>query len=272
MYPIFKNFIFDAINNSGVITGSIKSLAEQVFYIDKYIGDTSGLDLSTGLTQIFYQLALLLLVIKFSKSGFETYITWTGGDPDSDPMAMLQRTVKAVVMIVAFPMLYQIFARVCTGVLYEILNSMNSKFLYEENFVKSLIEAGMGPFAVLFFFIGALVLYFQMLARGVQMWIMQIGFPLACVGLIESDNGVFAPFMMTFFKAGITTIIQLSLLSLSYILMATGDFAIGFSALAAGITTPALLQQFMVHAGNANLSGKALTIARVTEVAVRSVK
>lgn len=54
--------------------------------------------------------------------------------------------------------------------------------------------------------------------------------------------------------------------------MATGDFAIGFGALAAGISTPVLLQQFMVHAGNANLSGKALTIARVTEVAVRSVK
>lgn len=31
MYTIFKNFIYDSVNNSGVITGSIKNLAEQVF-------------------------------------------------------------------------------------------------------------------------------------------------------------------------------------------------------------------------------------------------
>jgi|LGOV01.1.fsa_nt_gb hypothetical protein len=272
MYPIFENFIFDSINNSGIITGTIKNLAEQVFYIDQWMSDASGLDLAKGITPIFNQLALLLLVIKFTKSGFETYVTWTGGDPDSDPMAMLQRTVKAFVMIVAFPMLYQIFARVCTGVLYEIINTMNSDFLNTENFVKSLIEAQMGPFAVSFFFIGSLIMYFQMLGRGIQMWIMQIGFPLACVGLIDSDNGVYAPFVMTFFKAGMTTIVQLSLLSLAYVLMAGGDIFIGFGTLAAGISIPALLQQFMVHSGNSNLSGKALTVARVTEVVVRSVK
>ncbi|KNZ42408.1 conjugal transfer protein TrbL family protein [Acetobacterium bakii] len=272
MYSIFKNFIFDAVNNSGIVTGSIKTLAEHVFYIEQWIGDASGLDFTASLTHIFYQLALLLLAIKFTKNGFETYITWTGGDPDSDPWAMLQRTVKAVVLIVAFPVLYDIFARVCTGVLYEILNSMNTKFLFDDNFSKTLTEANIGPFALGIFYIGVLVLYFQMVGRGIQMWMMQIGFPLACVGLIESDNGVFAPFMMTFFKAGVTTVVQLSLLSLSYILMATGDFIIGFGTLTAGIATPALLQQFMVHSGNANLSGKALTIARVTEVAVRAVK
>ncbi len=45
--------------------------------------------------------------------------------------------------------------------------------------------------AGLIFVICWLILYFSFMARGIEMMVMQIGVPLACVGLLDNDKGVF---------------------------------------------------------------------------------
>lgn len=42
------------------------------------------------------------------------------------------------------------------------------------------------------------------------MMVMQIGVPLACVGLLDNDKGVFRAYINQFVKAFVTTIVQIS--------------------------------------------------------------
>jgi len=43
----------------------------------------------------------------------------------------------------------------------------------------------------LIFFICFFILYIQFLTRGLEILILRVGVPLACVGLMDNDNGVF---------------------------------------------------------------------------------
>ena len=45
----------------------------------------------------------------------------------------------------------------------------------------------------LVFVIVYFILYFQFLMRGLEILILRVGMPLACVGLIDNDKGVFKP-------------------------------------------------------------------------------
>lgn len=282
MFSIFEAFIKEFIKNSNMFAetptgkmqmGSLKFLSDNVFYLEKWIGDNSKLNFFAGISTILYSLAIWLLILKFTKKGFETHITWTDGDADADPFAMLIRFVKAIVLMIAFPVLYDFFARICTGVLMALLNSVSDELSWAHGMANIIDTMSCGIVVLLIFYIGNIVLYFQLLMRGVEIYIMRIGFPLACIGLLESDNGAFAPYMMTFFQCAITTVLQLTLMQISFALMFTGDTIISLAILITAISTPKFLQQFMVpNHGGGNLSGKIYSAVRIVDVVRSAVK
>ena len=63
----------------------------------------------------------------------------------------------------------------------------------------------------LVFVIVYFILYFQFLMRGLEILILRVGIPLACVGLIDNDKGVFKPYMSKFFQSALSVVIQVSL-------------------------------------------------------------
>lgn len=282
MFSIFEAFIKELVKNSNMFAetsagkiqmGALQFLSDNVFYLENWIGDGSKMNFFTGISNILYSLAIWLLILKFTKKGFETHITWTDGDADADPFAMFIRFVKAIVLMIAFPVLYDFFARICTGVLAALLGSVTGELAWADGMTNIIETMSTGMVALLIFWIGNIVLYFQLLMRGVEIYIMRIGFPLACIGLLESDNGAFAPYMMTFFQCAVTTVVQLTLMQVSFSLMFTGDTIISLAILITAISTPKLLQQFMVPTGGgANLSGKMYSAVRIVDVVRSAVK
>lgn len=276
MTDIFMDFLSGFIENGNSAfssnLSSIKTLAENVFYIDQWIGDTTQMDFFSGMTMVVYEIAIYLLILKFLRNGFETYIAGTGGDPDASPMAMVARFVKAIVLAISFPVLYEFFARICITFLNAMLDSGSLPLSDKSNLLTQISTASTSSIANFIYWVGFLILYFQLLKRGAELLILRLSFPIACVGLLESDNGAYAPFIMMIFKTGITTITQIVLFQLSYTMISSYDVVIGLVFLGLAISAPKFLQQFMVPSSGGNGVGKALSIARVSEVAVRAIK
>jgi hypothetical protein len=121
-----------------------------------------------------------------------------------------------------------------------------------------------------------LLLYFQFIKRGIEILVMRIGAPLACVGLVDSDKGVFSPFMKKFFMNAATVLTQVVLVKLSIIiLIVKGDaFGIIFSIAAAmtAAATPKFLNEFMlIHGGGASISNTMYHVSRLAQMAKAAV-
>ena len=84
------------------------------------------------------------------------------------------------------------------------------------------------------------------------MMVMQIGVPLACVGLLDNDKGVFRAYINQFVKAFVTTIVQIMLckIGLSLMLNATiisaSNIFWGIACMIAAISMPKILREFLV--------------------------
>ena len=274
MYDIFGEFIKKLFEYSGIKLDFVLSeLVEMVFYIANYMGDTTGVTLFTSLETLFYGFGLWLLILKFLKKGFETYVVGTEGDPDSDPMAFLFQFIKALILILCFPFIYEMLARITIGfgaVIIDNIGTSGASWLDEGSVVGVIDYFGDNVVAGIVSVIGLILLYFQILMRGAEMYVLRLGFYLACAGIVESDNGAFAPYMMMFLKCAVTTLAQVSLLQLSITLLSSDVMMMGWAFLFLAISAPKFLQQFMVPTGGGgSIMGKVASGVRIADVVSR---
>jgi len=96
-----------------------------------------------------------------------------------------------------------------------------------------------------------LILWMQFMMRGVEMMVMRVGMPIACTGLIDSDKGVFAPYMKKFFMNAATVLIQICLIKLSLTVMIMGNPFYSLAIAFVAMRTPKFLQEFMMNMGGA---------------------
>lgn len=101
------------------------------------------------------------------------------------------------------------------------------------------------------------------------MLILRLGVPIACVGLIDSDNGVFAPYIKMFIQNSVTVVIQLAMIKLGFGVVANGNIFFGIACMIMGIKTPQFLQQFMIGLGQGNLSSNMMTINQMASMVSR---
>lgn len=78
-----------------------------------------------------------------------------------------------------------------------------------------LVTAVFGLIFIVCFFI----LFFQFLMRGPEMFILRIGIPLACAGLLDNDKGVFRVYAQRFTQSMLAVVIQIALAKLGVGLM-----------------------------------------------------
>ena len=243
------------VNN--ILTG----LVPMALNAENFMSTLSGNNGFNQVFSIFFALGISLIVLKFLKKGFETYVLWTEGDADADPLLLLTNFFKALAVAVSFPVLY--------GWLVEIVNEMTNKLLsaigtgMQEDFstlISGIASAGLFTAIVsLVFFIVFFFLYVQFLMRGLEMLILRIGLPVACVGLLDSDKGVFRTYMQKFFQSTFSIIIQIALAKLGVGLMLNAHVFWGLAAVMLSVRTPKFLQEFMITSGG-NPSGAMGTV------------
>ena len=254
---ILLKLITKFIEGAGeVINGLLIGLTEKVFYAERGFTQSFGVGAVMNFDHVYrfiLDFAISLLILKFLKKGFDIYVGWYEGDKDSDPAGLVVNFARAMVTLLSFRFLYDVL----TGVVQEFLEGALFTLLSLEvpadlsDAILNLSNAGLfWAFAGLALVICYIILWLKFLVLGVEMFIIRLGFPIACVGLLDSDKGVFAPYLKKLFIICLTAVIQIFLLRLSLIQTGAGHMLWGLATCFAAMKAPRMLQEFMYSYGN----------------------
>ena len=262
---LLTDFFKDAFPIADVLFSQLINI---VFWVENHISDGSIFQntiMDSTRSQIFFDklfevttsFGIALLIFKFLKKIFDTYILGSDGDSTVSIENTLIGFCKGLVIIFSFTWLYEVFVNISVEFINEILDAVglvtvtSLMEIFEHFFLGGGIFMMLG---LLVFFICYLLLIFQFIKRGLEMLILRLGIPLACVGLIDSDNGVFAPYVKLFIQNSVTIIIQLAMIKLGFGVTANGNIFFGIGAMIMGIKTPQFLQQFMLGVGGSGIN------------------
>jgi len=236
-------------------------------YMDTLLG-TSGI---SGIFDIFFAFGISLIILKFLKKGFERYILWTEGDADTEPIILLTGFFKALAVGICFPTLYGWLAEIVSDLSNELI-TMISKDMATDfgSIITGITSAGIFTGIVsIIFFICFFMLYIQFLTRGLEILILRIGLPLACVGLMDNDNGIFRSYIQKFFQSTMAVLVQIVLAKLGVALMLNTHVFWGLAALLLALRTPKFLQEFLIVSGGQGGGGmmnKVYSTARIYQM------
>lgn len=246
-----------AILNGAVafIDQMLSDLVPMTLHADHYMIGVGGGSMVNVLFEILLGFGVSLIILKFLKKGFECYVMWTDGDPDSEPVYLVTRFIQAVAVAVCFPVLYEWMADITTGLTDELLSAIGVSTDYDwQAWVNGLSSAGIVTAIFgLVFVISYFLLYFQFLMRGLEIMILRIGMPIACVGLLDNDKGVFRNYMMKFFQSAFSVMVQIALCKLGIGMMMNLSMFWGIACIVLAIKTPRFLSEFMVPTGGSSV-------------------
>lgn len=155
-------------------------------------------------------------------------------------------------MAVCFPVLYGWLADITGNLTDELLAAIGVSTDYNwKAWTKGISSAGIVTAILgLVFVIAYFMLYFQFLMRGLEILILRVGMPLACVGLLDNDKGVFKNYTMKFFQSMVSVVVQVALCKLGIGMMMNigGNMNVfwGTACIVLAIRTPRFLAEFMV--------------------------
>ncbi len=259
MYPVAELLMNNMLSSS--------------FHLNSALLQRYGIDVVGQLRSTLYIIGGSLLILKFLLKGFNVYGLWRDGDPDANPLQYTINFIYAIAAMGVFPFIYNYFIEITNELLDEIIVKIDSVTVL--NYLDKIIDMLMGDIftaiAMLVCFAMVVLLAVKVVGRGFEMIVLQIGFPLACVGLLDNDKGVFKSYCMQIIKSILTVIVQIFLGKLSFILImktANGDPVTCIWAIACMYTalqTPKVLSEFMIPSGG----GSGSTIMSTAHTATR---
>lgn len=277
------------------IQSNVSNLASDGLNVIQYLDDMFKVNISGGLSSVFMGVGTSLLMLGFIKKGFETYISYTDGDPDSNPLHLLVLFGKALIVLLCFDTVYNWIVSVITSLssqaLTTIRNASNTnwtdwaKAMYVQDNGANIL----GGVLVLIFCVIYYVAYFSVVKNGVEIFILKLGMPVACVGLLNADKGIFKNYMMSFIKAFVTILVKMILLQISVSIITVSasiggarqddlftkcfGLLIGIACASLALSTPKLLAEFMVpSSGGGSVVNKAYYTANAASKVINAVK
>ncbi|HAN44705.1 MAG TPA: hypothetical protein DCP97_04870 [Ruminococcaceae bacterium] len=249
---------------------TLTEILKVVMYAENSFSDVMTQDKINRLTLFIYGFGVSLIIIKTLKKGFFVYILWRDGDADSSPIEMTKGALLGTAYALVFPTAYKWFADIFIFFCSNVLNIVASDdtTIKLQNLIVVLFDKGIIIIALTFVYaICILILWIQLAKRGIEMFILRMGFPIACVGLVDSDSGVFKPYIKTFLQTAFTTIIQMFSMYVSYLLMINLDFSenaafilvkviFSLAFLLLAFSAPKLMQSLLIPTGGDGIGNK----------------
>ncbi|OME30039.1 conjugal transfer protein TrbL family protein [Paenibacillus sp. FSL E2-0274] len=252
MEKIILLLIIALLNGSLVYIDSLlKDIIPISLYAEKYMTLTTGANLLEDLYDIVFSFGVALMILKFLKKGFEIYVLWTDGDPDEEPLFLLTNFFRSMAVAICFPTIYTWLAQIVEDLSNQLLGAIGQSTNYDwQMWVNALESAGLVTAVFgLIFVVCFFILYFQFLMRGLEMFILRVGIPLACVGLLDNDKGVFRAYAQKFMQSMLAVVIQIALAKLGVGLMLQNHVFWGMACMMLAIRTPRFLSDFLITTG-----------------------
>ena len=213
-------------------------------------------------------MAVSMIVLKFLKKGFETYVLWTDGDPDTDPLLLTTNFFKALAMAMVFPVLYGYLADITQWMSDQVREVCGISSSYQLLDPASLISTGLfNIISVLVAIIMLIVLYLQFGKRGIEMFVLRLAYAIGCVGLIDSDKAMYKAMTQKLYQCCATIVVQVGLSQLALSVIVSGHPIIGIFIVSAALSTPKFLQEFMVPSGSGVNANTIYQVSRMYQMA-----
>jgi len=226
-------------------------------YAEQYMSTLAGVDLAQTMFDIIFGFGVSLIILKFLKKGFETYVLWTDGDADEEPLSLLTNFFKAMAVAICFPTIYGWLGQIVEELTDQLLAAIGAATSYDwAAWVSGISSLGLVTAIFgLVFIICYFLLYFQFLMRGLEIMILRVGVPIACAGLLDNDKGVFKAYSQKFIQSTLAVVIQISLAKLGVGLMLNMHVFWGVACMILAIKTPKFLGDFLISTGGGGGGG-----------------
>lgn len=259
-----SGLLSDSINDAlGVFDKALGNIVDVALNAEQYMKSSMGLDFDK-VYQMAYIYAIYLIVLKFVKKGFNTYVLWDNGDADMDPFILFTSFCKAIIVAVSFETLYDYVMIIASEIINKILNSFNTADINLTS-KASLLKAAIAGFlnngiilliiAVIYIFL-YVKLYIEFIKRGLELFILKKFVPFACTGMLDSDEGVFRPYVKKFIQEILSVLFQVFMLKISLICMINGHFFWGIAAISSSLKTPQFLSEFIMMSQGSGMTTK----------------
>ena len=271
MEGILTGLISNVIGGADtVINSAFNGLIDMCFNSENYISSNFGstvIDFSQ-LKALILTLAISLIVLKFLKKGFDMYIMWTDGEADTPPLTYIVYFIRAIAMAVSFSILYDWVVQIAKSFGETMLQTMNmADNISLTTTIANIATSGLfNSIVALIGLILLFVLYIQFLMRALEMFVLKLGFPLACVGLVNPDGGVFKSYSEKLIKSILTILVQIILCKIAIVLLINVKMLFGIAAIILAIKTPKFLQEFMLGGGTGGISNVIVTTSKTMEL------
>lgn len=181
--------------------------------------------------------------------------------------------VRSIVVALSFEVLFNSVIEIAEMFGNQLLNALSLDLMlpdwgYVVEFcMTSLFSSLTGVIAIILF----VVLYVQFLVKGVEILVLRLGFPLACVGLLESNSGIFQSYSQKMFKSVLTVIVQIILCKLGLALVFAGHWFYAIAVVMMALKTPSFLQEFMLTGNSGGMGAIVMNTSKTIELS-RQVK
>lgn len=156
------------------LSGVYTSMFYLAFAIEIAFRDISTNFNIAGLYNAIYVIAIAVLIMFFVKKMIETYMTWSNGDPDENPLNVLLGFIKAMIIMISFGFIYTKFVDIFFDVYNNLLEGMTGSVAAVTPKYESLGLNVFGAFLYLIVAVQLVLLYFQFLTRGFEMLILRL--------------------------------------------------------------------------------------------------
>lgn len=181
--------------------------------------------------------------------------------------------IRAIVVALSFDFLFGLVVEIAETLGNELLDSLSLQLMLSEwgYVIEFAMTSLFTAITVLIAIILFIILYVQFLVRGVEIFILKLGFPLASIGLIESNSGIFQSYSQKLFKSVLTVIIQIILCKIGLALIFTSHWFYAIATVIMAIKTPSFLQEFMLTGNSGGISAVIMNTSKTIELS-RQVK
>jgi len=271
MTDLLTDLIVDLLGSvDGAINSAFNGLMNTCFNAEYELTHMLGTQVISleSLKTLIFSFALSLIILKFIKKGFDIYILWTEGEADTPPLTFVVYFIRAVVVLLCSPILYDWLVDVVQSFGQSMLVALNISETMDITGTIANIASG-GIFTAIMSVIALImlfVLWIQFIIRGAEIFVLKLGFPLACVGLINADGGVFTQYIGKLFKSMLTVLVQILCCKLGLLLVFSGQLIYAIAMIILAIKTPKMLQEFMLGGGGGGISNVIITASKTMEL------
>ncbi len=207
---------------------------------------------------VIYTFSIYLIVLKFVKKLFDVYALQVDGDPNADINVLVTSFFKAMVVAMSFTTIWSWLYDIVIDFGTDLIKAINIETVGQQ--IDSLLQLSNADIdigspntillPVFMFLIGLMFLLF--FKNAVEFWVVRLGVPLACCGLLDADQGLFKQYTKILLKEILTILIRVFMLHISLGVLAIGGVSVftllvSFSSLIVGFTTPKILSELLIQ-------------------------